>query len=109
MTYWKKTLSAILLGAVTTMMTTPVAAHTESKEYKESTGQYVSDSVITTKVKAAILGDSRLHVTDIKVRTQKGKVHLYGNVDNSSQIARATEVAMAVGGVKSVKNHLHLK
>ena len=76
---------------------------------KESTGQYVDDSTITTKVKAAIFNDPALKVFQINVETFKGEVQLSGFVDSSQNAKRAAEVARGVGGVKSVKNSLVVK
>ncbi|HXE40974.1 MAG TPA: BON domain-containing protein [Azonexus sp.] len=75
----------------------------------ESTGDYVDDTVITTKVKAAILEDSALKVTEINVETSKGRVQLSGFVSSRDQIERASEVTRKVKGVKSVINDLRLK
>ena len=76
---------------------------------KESTGEYVDDSTITTKVKAAILNDPALKVFQINVETFKGEVQLSGFVDSAQHVKKAGEVARSVGGVKSVKNNLIVK
>jgi osmotically-inducible protein OsmY len=76
---------------------------------KESTGEYIDDSAITTKVKSAILGDSALKVFQINVETFKGEVQLSGYVDSAKNVEKAGEVARSVGGVKSVKNNLNVK
>ena len=75
----------------------------------EATGQYVDDSVITAKVKAAIAGESSLSVSEINVETYKGVVQLSGFVSQASDIPTATRVARGVGGVQSVKNSLQVK
>ena len=76
---------------------------------KESTGEYVDDSTITTKVKAAILNEPALKVFQINVETFKGEVQLSGFVDSAEMKTKAGEVARGVGGVKSVKNNLIVK
>jgi hyperosmotically inducible periplasmic protein len=76
---------------------------------KDSTGQYVDDTTITTKVKSALLGDGAVKSFEIKVETFKGVVQLSGFVDTEDQRAAATRDAMAVGGVKDVKDNLTLK
>ena len=76
---------------------------------KESTGEYVDDSTITTKVKAAIFNDPALKVFQINVETFKGEVQLSGFVDSAQHVSKAGEVARSVGGVKSVKNNLNVK
>jgi osmotically-inducible protein OsmY len=75
----------------------------------EGTGQYVDDSVITTKVKAAILGEPGLKVSEINVETYKGVVQLSGFVSSRADINGAVRVASAVGGVKSVTNDMQVK
>jgi len=75
----------------------------------EGTGEYVDDSVITTKVKYAIAQDPELKVLEIKVETFKGRVQLSGFVQSSGDVARATEVTRGVKGVRSVANDLRLK
>lgn len=76
---------------------------------QESTGEYIDDTKITTMVKAAILDDPGLKVTEINVETFKGKVQLSGFVSSRDQIDRAVEVTRKVKGVKSVANDLRLK
>jgi len=76
---------------------------------QEGTGEYIDDTVITTKVKAAILGDLALKVTEINVETYKGRVQLSGFVSTQAQLQRAVEVAGKVKGVKSVVNDMRLK
>lgn len=76
---------------------------------RESTGQYVDDSTITTKVKAAIFNDPTLKVFQINVETFKGVVQLSGFVDSAQNVSKAGEVARGVGGVKSVNNSLLVK
>jgi osmotically-inducible protein OsmY len=75
----------------------------------ESTGEYFDDSIITTKVKTAILGDSRLKLLDIQVNTFKGVVQLSGFVDSSEVAARAVQTVRTVKGVKVVNNSLVVK
>lgn len=85
-----------------------IAGCAGSKRY-ESTGEYLDDSVLTTKVKASILGDSRLKVMQIDVETFKGIVQLSGFVDSAEAAARAVELARTVKGVKMVNNSLIVK
>jgi osmotically-inducible protein OsmY len=80
-----------------------------STKKHEGTGEYVDDTVITTKVKAAILHDPSLKVTEINVETFKGVVQLSGFVKSPADINRAVEVARGVEGVKSVKNDMRIK
>ncbi len=76
---------------------------------KAGTGEYIDDSVITTKVKAAILDEPTLKVMQINVETFKGEVQLSGFVDSAQSVQKAGEVARGVKGVKSVKNNLIVK
>ena len=76
---------------------------------KEGTGEYVDDSAITTKVKAAIVNEPTLKVFQINVETFKGEVQLSGFVDTAQSVRKAGEVARGVKGVKSVKNSLIVK
>jgi osmotically-inducible protein OsmY len=80
-----------------------------STKHHESTGQYIDDSVITSKVKSSLLNDSGLSAFDINVETYKGVVQLSGFVDTQQHIDEAITVAKGVEGVKSVKNDMHLK
>lgn len=75
----------------------------------EGTAEYVDDSIITGKVKAAILDDPNLKVTEINVETFKGVVQLSGFVSSRAAANRAVEVARGVGGVKSVKDDMKIK
>ena len=76
---------------------------------KEGAGQYVDDTVITTKVKAAILGESTLKSAEINVETYKGIVQLTGFVRSRADINKAVEIARTVKGVTSVKNDMIVK
>ena len=76
---------------------------------RESSGQYIDDSAITAKVKAAILNEPSLKVFQINVETFKGEVQLSGFVDSSRSVNKAGEVARSVKDVKSVKNNLIVK
>ena len=74
----------------------------------EASNQYINDSVITTNVKAAILNDPLLKVSQIKVTTVNGMVQLSGTLDSQESIDRAIEVAKSQKDVKSVQNDLAL-
>jgi osmotically-inducible protein OsmY len=75
----------------------------------ESAGEYVDDSVITTKVKAAIFDESSLKTLQINVKTYQGTVQLSGFVDSAQSVRKAGEVARSVKAVTSVKNDLLVK
>lgn len=76
---------------------------------REGTGEYLDDSAITAKVKAAIFNESTLKVFQINVETFKGEVQLSGFVDSAASVKKAGEVARGVNGVRSVKNNLIVK
>jgi osmotically-inducible protein OsmY len=76
---------------------------------QEGTGEYVDDTVITTKVKAAIFNEPTLKSAEINVETFKGVVQLSGFVSSPAAENTAIAVARQVGGVKSVKNDMRLK
>lgn len=80
-----------------------------STSQQEGTGEYFDDSVITTKVKAAIFDEPSLKSAEINVETFKGVVQLGGFVSSQANINKATELARSVKGVKSVKNDMRLK
>lgn len=75
----------------------------------EGTGEFVDDTVITTKVKAAIFNEPSLKSAEINVETFKGIVQLSGFVSSQGAIEKAVEVARSVNGVKSVKNDMRVK
>jgi osmotically-inducible protein OsmY len=76
---------------------------------KESTGEMVDNSAITTKVKAAFVKDEIVKATEVKVETFKGVVQLSGFVSTQEQKARAETIASGIAGVTSVKNDIIVK
>jgi len=78
-------------------------------EKHETTGQYVDDSVITTRVKAAIFNEATLKTLQINVKTYKGVVQLSGFVDSAQNVSTAGEIARSIENVVSVKNDLVVK
>lgn len=76
---------------------------------RETAGQYVDDTTITTKVKAQIFDDPALKVLQVNVETMKGVVQLSGFVDSRQNEAKAVAIARQVKGVVSVKNDLIVK
>ena len=76
---------------------------------QEGIGEYFDDTVITTKVKAAIFDEPSLKSAEINVETFKGTVQLSGFVSSGANINKAVEVARGVKGVTSVRNNMRLK
>jgi len=111
MKYIKHVPKLILAGAL--MATLGCAANSQkddtSTPKRESTGEYIDDAVITTKVKTAILNESTLKSYEINVETYKGVVQLSGFVSTQAEIVKAAGLASSVKGVVSVKNDLRLK
>jgi osmotically-inducible protein OsmY len=91
---------SMLIAAFVTCASTPK---------QESTGEYVDDSVITTKVKSLLVKDDFLSSFHINVKTYKGIVQLSGFVDSQKAVDKAGELVHNVKGVKSVKNDLIVK
>ena len=99
-----KYLSALFLAI--TLITVVGCASTSTQD---GTGEYIDDSVITTKVKAAIFNEPSLKSAEINVETFKGVVQLSGFVSSQTASNKAAELARAVAGVKSVKNDTRVK
>lgn len=99
-----KTFAAFLVA--TTLLTTAGCASTSKHE---GSGEYVDDSVITTKVKAMLFDEPNLRSGQINVETFKGVVQLSGFVSTQADINKAIAVARSVKGVDSVKNDMRLK
>lgn len=79
------------------------------KEGKATVGNTVDDSIVTVRVKSALLADQSIKSSDIAVATSKGKVQLSGFVDSQAQITRAIEIARSVEGVQSVDHEMSIK
>jgi osmotically-inducible protein OsmY len=101
----KFTRISVLVGAVAL---TALAGCASTRDH-EGTGQYVDDTAITTKVKAAIFNDPSLKSMEINVETFKGRVQLSGFVRSQANIQEAVAVAQGVSGVVSVGNDMRLK
>ena len=86
-----------------------VFAGCASTATKEGTGEYIDDTVITTKVKAAILNEPTLKSAEINVETFKGVVQLSGFVKEQASAVKAGELTRAIKGVTSVKNDIRMK
>lgn len=96
---------ATLFGIL--VMATALGCASTAKQ--EGTGEYVDDTIITGKVKAAIFGEPTLKSAEINVETFKGVVQLSGFVSSAANETTAMQVARNVSGVRSVKNDMRLK
>lgn len=80
-----------------------------STSKQEGTGEYVDDSVITSKAKALLLDEPNLSSGQIDVDTYKGVVQLSGFVNSRADIDRAVQIVRGIGGVKSVRNTMRVR
>lgn len=92
----------VAIALISAVGCAPTAQH-------EGTGQYVDDSVITAKVKAAVFDEATLKSAEINVETFKGVVQLSGFVNSQDDINKAVELARGIPGVTSVKNDMRVK
>jgi osmotically-inducible protein OsmY len=99
----------VFISYLVMLMLIATLAACASTPTRESTGEYVDDSVITTKVKALLAKDDFLKSFEIGVETRKGVVQLSGFVGTQDAVNKAGQIASGVGGVKSVKNDLIVK
>jgi len=83
-----------------------VASACSATRTQQSAGEVIDDSVLTSKVKVALIDDPTTKAGQINVETYRGVVQLGGFVDNANQKAQATKVARSVTGVKEVRNDL---
>src|SRR5688572_19434310 len=104
MTYITRTLAYLFVPLIAV-----VAMGCASTSKQESTGQYLDDTVLTSKVKAAIFNEPTLKSAEINVETFKGVVQLSGFVSSAAAESKAIEVTRGVAGVKSVKDDMRLK
>lgn len=100
MTRWSLFLAAVLLA---------LAAGCAGTATRESTGEYIDDTAITAKVKAAILDDPTLKVLQINVETYRGTVQLSGFVESRAMAGRAVAAARRVAGVKGIRDDMRVR
>ena len=99
-----KTITTIIMAV---MFATLLGCASTSKQ--ESTGEYIDDSVITTRVKTPVFQEATLKSAEINVETYKGVVQLSGFVNSAADINKAVEIARGIKGVTSVKNDMRVK
>lgn len=99
-----KTFTALFLAVSLVSVVGCASTSTQS-----GTGEYIDDSVITTKVKTAIFNEPTLKSAEINVETFKGVVQMSGFVNSQADINKAVELARGVAGVTSVKNDMRVK
>ena len=103
----KQVNQSVTIALLSLLFASMLGCHSAPK--KETTAEYIDDSYLTTKVKAAILRDPTLKSSEINVETYRGAVQLSGFVNSRSDINRALEVTRTVRGVKAVRNDMHVK
>lgn len=103
MTLYKRYSALLLAAAVLT------AAGCGGSPIRESTGEVIDDTVITTKVKAILIKDPVVRGRDVSVETFKGDVQLSGWVNSHAEAEQAATLARTVRGVKSVHNDIRVK
>ncbi len=99
----------IVISFIVALMMIATFAACASTQKKEGTGEYIDDSVITTKVKSQLASDDFLKSFQISVESRKGIVQLSGFVDSKKAVDKAGQITRGVEGVKSVRNDLIVK
>ena len=98
-----------IIGCLIVAMFISICSGCATKPVLESTGEFIDDSVITTKIKSLIAADNLLKAFQISVETFKGTVQLSGFVNSQKDVERAEEIAKGVKGVVSIRNNLMVK
>ena len=98
---WTRALSAALLGGAMLVGCANTATH-------ESTGTYIDDSAVTTKVMAALGGDPVTKAREISVKTYRGVVQLSGFVASEEERHEAVQDARKVEGVRDVEDEMQV-
>jgi osmotically-inducible protein OsmY len=101
--------SKSFIGYLVLLMLIASLVNCASTSKQEGAGEYIDDSVITTKVKSQLAADDFLKSFQISVETYKGSVQLSGFVNSQEAVDKAVKIARGVQGVKSVKNDLIVK
>ena len=99
----------IVIHCLVLVMLIATLAACASTRTRESAGEYVDDSVITTKVKSLLAEDDFLKSFQISVESYKGTVQLSGFVNSQKAVDKAGEITRSVKGVRSIKNNLIVK
>lgn len=101
--------SILLISAASVAAALTAVSGCASTSTQESTGQYMDDTAITAKVKAAIFNDASLKSAEINVETFKGVVQLSGFVNSATDIQHAVKLVQTISGVRAVRNDMRLK
>jgi hypothetical protein len=99
----------IVINCLVLLMLIATFAACAATRTQESTGEYIDDSVITTKVKSLLAADDFLKSFQIGVETYQGTVQLSGFVNSQKAVDKAVEIVRSVKGIRSIKNNLIVK
>ena len=99
----------IVTWLATALLVVGLATACSSGDQNESTGEYIDSSLITAKVKAALVDDPDVNALDVEVETYKDRVLLSGFVDSDAERNKAEEIASHVDGVREVENNIEVK
>jgi osmotically-inducible protein OsmY len=99
----------IVIGYLVLVILIATFVSCASTPKQESTGEYVDDSVITTKIKSLLAADDFLKSFQISVETRKGIVQLSGFVNSQNAVDKAGQIVRSVKGVQSLRNNLIVK
>lgn len=86
-----------------------LAAGCAGSQSRQSTGDFVDDTVVSTKVKTALIQDDQVDALDVQIKTFKGVVQLSGFADTQREKERAGSIAGRVAGVERVRNDIRIK
>ena len=99
----------MFIRCVVLVMFVTIVAACAATPVRESTGEFIDDALITTKIKSQLAGDDIMRAFQISVETFRGIVQLSGFVNSQMDVERADEIATNVNGVRSIKNNLIVK
>jgi osmotically-inducible protein OsmY len=105
----KKMFQAAMVLSLALVLLAPFMTGCAGDRYQQSTGEYVDDASITSKVKAALFKDPEVKGLAVKVKTFKGEVQLSGFVNSQHEKDRAGEIARSINGVQWVNNDIRVK
>ena len=98
-----------MIGLVSSFMVTALLTGCSATRTSESTGQYIDNTAITSKVKTDLITGLGAQAFSVKVKSFKNDVQLSGFVNNEVIKQKAGEIAAAVNGVDHVENDLIIK
>jgi osmotically-inducible protein OsmY len=106
-----KRVPALFLGAALSIFLVSASAQAQSPstQSQDRPGDYVSDALITSKIKVALFEDSLVRATEVNVETTRGAVQLSGFVSSEAAIAQAVRLARDIKGVVTVHNDMRVK